>query len=73
MAADPYCDTCHVSAEFLPSSSDIGSFIDYFRCPQCGTVWTQPKSGVQGDRRIITIHDQSPLPMLTGGSRKSSS
>jgi hypothetical protein len=56
------CETCHVSADFLASPSDLSSFVDYFRCPQCGAVWTQPKFGFSGERQIITIQDQNPTP-----------
>lgn len=53
------CDTCQVSAEFLETSSALSSFVDYFRCPQCGLVWTQPKSGFGGERKIISVRDQN--------------
>ena len=62
MAAKADCETCHVSADFLASASDRSSFVDYFRCPQCGAAWTQPKLGFGGKRQIITIEDQNPTP-----------
>jgi hypothetical protein len=71
-----HCDTCQVSADFLETSSALSSFVDYFRCPQCGLVWTQPKSGFGGERKIITIGDQDQEvrgPRIRSASQRSSS
>ncbi len=54
MAPESHCDACQRRAEFLPSISHISPHIDYFRCPLCHGVWTQPKPGQSGTRIIIT-------------------
>jgi hypothetical protein len=55
MTPKAYCETCHVSANYIASISDLSSFVDYFRCPQCGVAWTQPKLGFRGERQIIIV------------------
>ena len=57
-----HCDICHVSADLLETSSALSAFIEYFRCPHCGLVWTQPKLGFDGQRQVITVQDQNQNP-----------
>lgn len=73
LPCEAHCEVCRTPGELLAASSDLSSFINYFRCPTCGLVWTDPKLGFSGRRQIITVHDQSPLPRFNGGSTDSSS
>ena len=39
-----HCENCNHDATLLDGVSQI-AFVDYYRCPMCGAVWTTPKEG----------------------------
>ena len=59
MFPESHCQACHAFAKFLAAPSDPSTFINYFRCPHCGIVWTQPKIGFSGERQLITLREES--------------
>jgi uncharacterized Zn finger protein len=53
----PTCGVCHgQSVQHLDALSHR-AYVDYYRCPDCGHVWTAPKAGTPGELRDITIRE----------------
>ncbi len=58
MSPQAHCEACTTLAQHL-QVSELSPLVDYFCCPQCAGVWTQPKPGCVGERRMIIV-PQSP-------------
>ena len=39
------CTQCHSDARKVEHVSAL-AVVDYYRCPQCGTIWTVPKESM---------------------------
>jgi len=51
-----HCEKCNHDATLIPSVSEA-AHVDYYRCPVCGEVWTDPKEGDQPDSADQTAVD----------------
>ncbi len=55
----PMCPQCESADARLLAFNSANAYVDYFRCPQCGHVWNQPKPGETGPIRDVTRATQS--------------
>jgi uncharacterized Zn finger protein len=53
------CQKCQRDGEKADYVSQI-AWVDYYRCPECGGIWTAPKK---------TEESATPKPTLVGGWR----
>jgi rubredoxin len=54
---NPVCPNCRAHGEFLPSVSETAR-VNYYRCRQCGHVWTHEKGRVPSAPREVTIRPE---------------
>ena len=62
MATLPFnrqCPHCQATDCRLLAFNSAISYVDYFRCPTCGHVWTEPKPGQTGSIRDVTARDKN--------------
>jgi uncharacterized Zn finger protein len=56
------CPHCKDAAGYQLETSSKVALVDYFRCKQCGHVWTLPKPGQDGQSHDITVQRTSDAP-----------
>jgi len=56
------CPHCHDTAGHPVESTNLVATVDYFRCAQCGHVWTQPKPGHDGRRHDVSTYQSDQQP-----------
>ena len=49
----PQCQQCNGQSRWLRDASQ-DAWVDYFRCPHCGNVWTRPKGQSKAPLTQIT-------------------
>ena len=56
-ALDKRCPKCSHTGRFLPSPSGIAR-VNYYRCIECGHVWSHDKGDPAAPTRDITITER---------------
>ena len=57
---DRQCPQCQATDARLRPFNSFLSHVDYFRCPECGHAWNEPKAGEPSRLTDVTRRDKTP-------------